>query len=206
MASGDTLPTLTTLPEFLPDPLRDSNRLRATKTNRRKGYGMGLWPRLLIGGEHELQHVTSALWRGPAADLYDHDKNRRAREMVAAIVGPAPTWAKLERGLEGMIHAHIVTTKNAPLLLPAGSVIEDVYDLEGLARYLAKPSDARACMPRQKRNGQTFTLPADPEKQLEAYIDFMHARRAAGGRRFPRNSWTLNLPRLVADLADEQTG
>ncbi len=95
MASGDTLTTPAHLPDFLPDPLRDSQRIRATATNRRKGQGMGLLSRLLVACDHELQEVFVPLWSGPAVDLYDHGTKAHARKVAAAVVGKNPAWCKL---------------------------------------------------------------------------------------------------------------
>ena len=203
MASGDTLPTLTTLPEYLPDALTDTQRRRLIATNRRKGQGVGLLSRLISGTE-ALAHVTVPLWNGPASDLYDHTANLRARKVAAAVVGTAPAWNKLERDPHIYLHLHILTSADAALLLPPGSTVESVYDAEGLMRYLSKPADARVCLRpvKDERTGYTVTtLPPLDETLLEALEDYRHARACAAGRRLPRTSWTLNLPFMRADAA-----
>lgn len=204
MWSGDTLPT--SLPEFLPDSLVDTQRRRSVTTNRRKKYGEGLLARLLSATD-DLNHVMLPLWTGPAIDLYDHGAKNRARDMTAALVGDAPAWVKLEHA--GQLHAHLIVDASASLLLPRGAKVEPVYDAEGLMRYLAKPGDARACLMRQKdpRTGQTLTSDdPDPGALLEAYRDYTLARSMAAGRRFPRLSWSHNLPLMRADLELEATG
>lgn len=202
MASGDTLPyRLTELPEFLPDPLCDTERRRLVKTNKRKGYGVALLSRLLSATD-ALQHVTVPLWHGPASELYDHAANHRARKVAAAVVGNAAAWSKLERSRDGYLHLHLMASADAPLLLPPGSTRGHVYDAEGLMRYLSKPSDARACrVPvKDERTGKTITtLAPDPIGLLDAVNDYLQARWNAGGRRLPRTSWTLHLPLMRAD-------
>lgn len=222
--SGDTLPTrkhqrdgthilrrradlyqksrATTLPEFVPDALQDSNRIRSTATKKKMGYGVGLIPRLLTATEHQLVHITVPLWNGPASDLYDHVANDRARNVAAAVVGRAAAYVKLERGDHGNLHLHIAMDARATPLLPVGSTITAVHDLQGLMGYLSKPGDSRACMRRTSvpHTGTPLTLPQDPDLLLLAYQDFMLSRARAGGRQFPRQSWTLNLPRMATGL------
>lgn len=203
LRSGDTLPN--TLPEFLPDALRDSQRIRATDANRRKGYGLGLLARILSACDHELQEIFVPLWHGPATDLYDHAANARARKVAAAVVGNNPAWCKLERRHDGMLHLHILTRADAWPLLPSGATRRPVYDAEGLVRYLSKPADARACLVRRKDpvTGQTLTSEApDSAGLLDAYQDYMQARALAGGRRFPRLSWSHQLPRMTGLRAE----
>jgi hypothetical protein len=205
VVSGDTLPTPAALPQFLPDALVDTQRRRLIQVNRKKGYGGGLLARLLSDTGHRLQHVTVPLWNGPASDLYDHAANRQARAVAAAVVGDAAAWNSLERSTDKYLHLHIVADADAALLLPPGAKTRPVYDLEGLMRYLSKPSDARACLIPviDEWTGKTIsTLPPSRETLLEALQDYTAARLRAGGRRFPRNSWTSNLHLMKADLAE----
>lgn len=208
MRSGDTLHDSlpTSLPVFLPDPLTDTQRRRSVATNRRKKYGEGLLARLLSATDG-LNHVMLPLWHGPATDLYDHGAKDRARDVTAAVVGDATAWVKLEHA--GQLHAHLMVDASAALLLPRGAKVEPVYNAERLMRYLSKPGDSRACLVRQKdpTTGRTITsTDPDPDALLEAYRDYMLARALAGGRRFPRLSWTHNLPLMRADVDLEATG
>ncbi|WP_019012536.1 hypothetical protein [Deinococcus aquatilis] len=194
MGSSDTAPR-----PHIPDALKDSTRDRATRAARRLNFGGGLLPRLLVAGSHELQHIVLALGPSSPAELYDPATNARARAAVAAVVGTAPTWATLERGREGDLHAHIITASNAPLLLPAGSHRKAVDTPLGLMRYLSKPADARAC---QHRDPQTGIRSKPDPAQLQAAVQDYQQARTRG--RLPRLSWTLNLPRLKPDADPSQ--
>lgn len=179
---------------FTPDALQDSSGIRNTRAKRRLNFGGGLIPRLLIAGQHDLQHVVLQLGLGTAADLYSPATNARARAAVLALVGPAPTWACLELGLGGKLHAHVVTSADAPLLPFTDTYRKPADTPLGLMRYLSKPADARACMRRDPRTG--IKSDPDPDQLREAISDYLTAR--ARGR-MPRMSWTANLPRLKPD-------
>jgi hypothetical protein len=188
----------TDLQHFTPDALQDSTRTRYTRANRRLNFGGGLLPRLLIAGKHDLQHVVLPLGPGTAADLYAPATGDRARAAVLALVGPSPTWACLELGMGGKLHAHVLTSADARLLMPTDASRKPVDAPLGLMRYLSKPADARACMRRNPRTG--ITSAPDPDQLREATSDYMTAR--ARGR-LPRLSWTANLARLKPDEVDQ---
>lgn len=185
-----------TLPRYMPDPLKDSNRVRATQV---KKMLVGLVPRLCFATTDDMQEVIVNLWHGPAADLYSHKAQQRAVRMTAAIVGSAPAWSKLERSHDGWLHVHIITSADAPLLLPAGATTRPVNDLAGLLAYLSKPGDSRAAMVTRTVNGQTRRNQNTDDNKLAALQDYHRARARSGGRPFPRLSWTHNLPRLNAE-------
>ena len=99
-------------------------------------------------------------------DLYHPDTVRAARKA-------AQTWLyarrlhgewKLERGLCGGTHLHIVA---AALATKAGIL---VYDLDGLAAYLAKPADARACFPKRDDSRRAPERRADLDAAAEDYL------------------------------------
>ncbi len=188
----------TDLQHFTPDALQDSNRIRYTRANRRLNFGGGLLPRLLIAGKHDLQHVVLPLGPGTAADLYAPATNERARAAVLALVGPSPTWACLELGIGGELHAHALTPSDARLLMPTDAFRKAVDTPLNLMRYLSKPADARACRRRDPRTG--ITSAPDPDQLREAVSDYLTAR--ARGR-LPRLSWTANLARLKPDEVDQ---
>lgn len=188
--------TTKTLPRYMPDPLKDSNRVRARQVKKMLS---GLIPRLSFATTDDMQEVIVNLWHGPASDLYCHKAQQRAVKMTAAIVGSAPAWSKLERTHDGWLHAHIITSTDAPLLLPAGATTRPVYDLTGLLAYLSKPGDPRAAMVTRTVDGQTRRNQNTDDNKLAAYQDYERARARSGGRNFPRLSWTHNLPRLNAE-------
>lgn len=192
--NGDTDPQI-----FIPDALQDSTRIRKTHAARRLNYGAGLLPRLLIAGDHRLQHVVLPLGPGTAADLYSRATGDRARAAVLALVGPAPSWACLELGLGGKLHVHVVTSADALLLMPTDGHRKPVDTPLGLMRYLSKPADARACMRLNKRTG--IRSAPDPDQLRQAIGDYLTAR--AQGR-MERLSWTANLARLKPDEVDQE--
>ncbi|WP_191242384.1 hypothetical protein [Deinococcus ficus] len=181
----------------MPDPLKDTNAERSKEV---AGMMDGLIPRLTLATNYDMQEVIVSLWSGPATDLYSHKAHDRAANITAAILGTAPGWCKLERDHGGNLHAHIITSTDAPLLLPAGATTRPVYNLKGLLHYLSKPGDARAAMVRDLTSGQTRTYQNTEENKLAAFQDYQRARAQARGRQFPRLSWSHNLPRL----SDEQ--
>ncbi len=188
--NGDTDPH-----HFTPDALQDSTRIRNTRAACRLNYGTGLIPRLLIAGKHNLQHIVLPLGYGTAADLYSRATGERARAAVLALVGSTPSWACLELGLGGKLHAHVITPADALLMLPTDAHRKAIDSLLGLMRYLSKPADARACMRFDKRTG--IRSAPDPDQLREAISDYRAAR--ALGRLFPL-SWTTHLARLRPDL------
>ncbi len=179
---------------FIPDALQDSNRIRNTRAARRLNYGTGLIPRLLIAGKHALQHIVLPLGYGTAADLYSRATGDRARAAVLALVGSTPSWACLELGLGGKLHAHVITPADALLMLLTDAHRKAIDSLLGLMRYLSKPADARACMRLDRRTG--ICSAPDPDQLHEAINDHLTAR--ARGR-MERLSWTANLPLLKPD-------
>lgn len=192
MGSGDTTPQPVQI--FTPDALKDSTRERAKRAAKRLKFGGGLLPRLLVAGGHELQHVVVPLGSSTPLELYTPAINAHARATVLAVVGTAPAWACLERGLEGDLHIHILTAKEAGLLLPRGSHRKPVDTPLKIMRYLSKPADARACQRRDKVTGYRYD--PDPDELRAAIADYEQARTRG---RLPRLSWTANLPRLKPD-------
>lgn len=186
----------TSLPPHMPDPLKDSSRERRKEVGKMMG---GLIPRLTLATDYDMQEVIVRLWNGPATDLYCHKAKARAKKLTDAIHGNAPAHCTLERSYDGWLHAHIITSADAPLLLPAGATTRPVYDLTGLLAYLSKPGDARAAMVTRTVDGQTRTYQNTDENKLAAYQDYERARAKSGGRRFPTMSWTRNLPNLSAE-------
>lgn len=91
---------------------------------------------------------------------------------------------KVERGRCGGTHAHIVTAA-------AGAEGVEVYDLGGLAAYLVKPADARACMPKRGEAGlySVRELREQKERAAEDWLRaeaWLKAGKLGERRRLPR--------------------
>jgi hypothetical protein len=181
---------------FVPDALQDSTQVRRSRARRRLRYGAGLLPRLLIAADHALIHVVVPLGMGTPADLYSPKVNAHARKTGLEVIGAAPAWTCLERGLTGNLHLHIVTARSAILKLPSGSYTKVVDEAFKLICYLSKPADARACQAYSARTKRR--TPPDPTLLNDAIRDYLHARTQ--GRRV-RLSWTTNLPRLRPSMS-----
>lgn len=186
--------------ERVPDALLDNTRQRATRANRRLGYGAGVWARALIAAGHALLHVTVPLRKG---NLYSEASSTYARKVADRIFGKAPAWIVLERGRNSVLHLHAVTAQDARgmLDLPPGACVQEVEPgtEECVLQYLCKPGDARACKRRDPQTGK-WVKPTEAE-MCAAVQDYLRARREARrrGKRLPRLSWTRNVPRLVPD-------
>lgn len=79
---------------------------------------------------------------------------------------------KLERGRYGGTHVHIVTCASAD------SSGVKVHDLNGLAYYLVKPADGRACMPKRDEYISDHLLREDREAAAEYWLEADEARKA----------------------------
>lgn len=184
---------------YLPGALKDTTARRAFLLSRRIGDGAGLLPRLLSAAGHDLVFGTVPL--GPG-DLYARDTNEQARALSRQILGKVPAWVVLEQGQEGGLHLHILAAASGCPTWPPGSVVKAVHDAVGLVRYLSKPADGRACRAKDPRTG-CYAQPSrfSVEAALAAFQAAKRAARAEG-RRLPRLSWTVNVPRLKADPLD----
>lgn len=113
-------------------------------------------------------------------NLYDHELVRQAKKRAERWLKARGVrgWFKVERGRHGGTHVHIVTSASAA---PGGT---PVYDLAGLAAYLVKPADGRACM--RKRDEDISA--AELKRQKDAAAEYWLAARAAlaPGQRLPR--------------------
>jgi hypothetical protein len=194
---AEGLSDLTSLPAFIPDALVDSKYERRRRANVMFKHGVGLPCRLLVASDHRLKLVTVPIGSAIAAGLYSPRVNARARAHARAIVGNSPAWCKLELGLDGGLHLHLLVAADAALMLPRGSKCDPVKptdaDLKRVLGYLCKPADARACMTRL--SPREYGKP-DPVLRAAAILDYQHARAA---RRLPDLSWTHKVPRLKPD-------
>lgn len=120
--------------------------------------------------------------------LYDPETVELARKHVRRWLrarGLRGEW-KLERGRCGTTHVHIVTSAAAG---PGG---RDVYDLEGLARYLVKPADARACTLKKEEKG-LYTSAEVQEQLNQAAETYLSAVAALASGAFGQRT---RLPRM----------
>lgn len=120
--------------------------------------------------------------------LYDPAAVEIARKYVEKWLkarGLRGEW-KLERGREGGTHVHIVTCASAG---PGGV---GVYDLAGLACYLAKPADGRACLPKRSEKGM-YTAAELRRQKDEAAEYWLQAEQARVAGKFGKRD---RLPRL----------
>ncbi len=190
------------LPEFIPKSLRDTSARRVKLAARLFGDGDGLACRLWAAADARLSLVTVPLGPGTPADLYTQQVNKRARTVSRAVFGRFPVWVKLECGLDGGLHLHMLGAADALLLLPPRSHVRHLTpgaaDFRRVLAYFCKPGDARACM--VKLGPQRYGKP-DPDELAAAVADYQIAR-AAG--RLPRLSWSHNLPRLKPDAAHQR--
>ncbi len=190
------------LPDFTPDALKDGKKLRVKRAERLFGDGNGLACRLWAAADARLVLVTVPLGSATLADLYSHKMNKYARKVSRPVFGRWAAWVKLELGLDGGLHLHILGAADALLLLPKGSNVKHLTpgsaDFRRVLAYLCKPSDPRACL--IKLGSQRYSEKADPTLLAAAIADYQLAR-AAG--RLPRLSWSHNLPRLKPDVAHQ---
>lgn len=122
--------------------------------------------------------------------LYDPETVEVARKHVRRWLrarGLRGEW-KLERGRCGGTHVHIVTSA------AAGAGGKDVYDLDGLACYLVKPPDARACLPKKEEKAQ-YTARELKEQKDQAAEDYLAAAAALASGAFGQRQ---RLPRMGA--------
>lgn len=155
----------------LHDSLKDTTRLRK---KRRRPF-MNACERLMALVGEALIFCTVELPDFEGRPLYSkktiNAARRRAKAVIQASGGPG-VW-KLERGLSGLYHLH--------LILAAGADVsgidhwEEVDDLEGLASYLSKPADARACKTRPRSDDLTADI---RRRQLSASEEYLTTRRA----------------------------
>lgn len=189
------------LPEFTPDALKDGKKLRQKQANRMFGDGDGLACRLWAATDARMKFVTVPLGPATPADLYSHATNKHARTVSRAVFGRAAVLVKLELGLDGGLHLHMLGAADAPLLLPSRSRVQEVEpaedDYRRLLGYMSKPADARACL--VKYGPQRYSEKANRTLLAAAILDYQLARVAAG--RLPRLSWTHNVPQLKPDMA-----
>jgi hypothetical protein len=187
--------------DFIPDDLQDSKYERTQQAKRMFGDGDGLACRLLSATDHRLKFTTVPLGPGTPAELYSHKTNKHARTISRAVFGRSPVWTKLELGLDGGLHLHMLGAADAPLMLPKGSNVQDVKptdaDYRRVLGYMSKPADARACL--VKYGPQRYSEKANRTLLAEAILDYQLARVTAG--RLPRLTWTHNLPQLKPDAA-----
>lgn len=168
---------------YVPDALRDHGRIRA-----KKGVAiLGLIQKLrsvsacdaLVHGELKLSHLDQHhLYSKTTIQLAkDAVENRfRARGITAFI------W-KLERGRSGGMHAEVVIPADSDLSgLTSYKVIETPEDEEVIAKYLAKPADARACGVRPK-DLRVWSI-AELERQRLQAIDYLVSSPRKGGTRY----------------------
>jgi hypothetical protein len=114
---------------------------------------------------------------GPAttADLYDPGLHLQTQRHLAHLFGPRCSFFwKLELGESGgELHAHSVTFVEVMPVLKVGvegvTDIRPVTDINGMATYLAKPSDARITSKQHQR-----TPP--PEKITAAVLAYVHTK------------------------------
>ena len=147
--------------------------------------------RLAIRYPEGLKSFTVRLFQLDALNLYSLNLAEQAHESVKAFLKAADlhgSWV-IERGRDGGTHAHIVTGNVDAENIPNGFVVtavRDVQDAGGLASYLAKPADARACKPRlgdiirHGTDGIRLAKVTAAEQYLESRVGL------APGERLPR--------------------
>lgn len=166
---------------YYPDQVTDTPKKRARDSKN----VLTRLERLAACAPKGLKLYTLDLPELDGRDLYHPDTVRTARKA-------AQTWLyarrlhgewKLERGLCGGTHLHIVTCASAA---QSGTA---VYDLDGLAEYLVKPADARACLPKLGDRRGPAERRADHDAAAEDYLRAVAALAAGeyGDRdRLPR--------------------
>lgn len=126
-------------------------------------------------------------------DLYDPATVAAAQRLIKGWLrarGLRGEW-KLERGRCGGTHAHIVTSADAG---PGGV---DVYDLHGLACYLVKPADARACIVKQAEKA-LYTAQELEQQKAQAAEDWLRASAALAAGKYGERK---KLPRMFGSCS-----
>lgn len=188
----------------LPDAVKDGERRRERRVMARAG----ITARLLAAADGgAVAWLVVPIDHVPGGDFYSHAFHNLARDLAAEVIGTAPAWVTLQRGREGGAHLNILMPRAAltPALLaelPSGSHVASwgAWDMDGLVCYLSGPADQRASRWKHPETGRRHR-PTAAEKE-QAAADYLAARQAAGGRRLPRMSWGVNLPRLSRQRLD----
>ena len=169
---------------WLPDTLADSGRIR----NHRHGFALHSLQRLtamygaLVSGVMELPQLAGRR-------LYSKGTINAARSIAVSFFRERDVqglW-KLEWGEKVGLHLHLVFPASADLT--GLRSVEEVDDVEGLARYLCKPADARACRPPPRPEHARLTRVELEERQAQAAEQYLKQRKP--GERFRFMGTTL---------------
>lgn len=175
-----------------PDAVTDTTRRRAAGAARAMPHIRRV-RRVAIAAGHgpKLIHFVMPL----EGVLYSADDYTAARAAVLDAVGSLPVWYKLEGVAHVDLHLHGVTSAAAVPILEALGIWNTKVKggtsrhLHRLARYLAKPQDARAVRHNFQRE------PVAPAAAAEDYLAAKQAAAQSGRKRLPNKVGTLNTPK-----------
>lgn len=177
--------------DYLPDAVTDTTRRRCCKAAGRVA------PNIRRVRQQAAQHGLSAAlilvtrhMEGMA--LYNRTDHEAATTQLGELLSGAPAYYKLEGTAGKTLHVHAITSASlADDARAAGWHVDEVYDVQGIARYLSKPADSRACRLNHHREAH------DPRAAARDYLAAQLAARSNGHKRLPNMHGMLNVPRHV---------
>lgn len=178
--------------EWHPDAVTDTTRRRKMRARRIKLNFRAVRVAALGGGlSGDLK--TGVISLPSVADLYSAEAHAAARKALKGVLRGLPAWWKLELGKAGGgVHVHFIAPAELAIDgFPEGVDLRFVWNLDGLACYLAKPHDGRAA----RSNNRRAVPPEDQMTASNALHRARAGRRAAGFDRLAPLSGFLNVPR-----------